>query len=63
MGGADFAGKPRELFWELRETEEQKRARAARTRLLYALVDPRGWDARRLGAVDVAAAWRLTCGR
>lgn len=63
MAGADFAGKPREMFWDLLETDEQRQARAARTRLLYALVDPRGWDARRLAGVDVAAAWRLTCGR
>lgn len=40
--------KPREMFWELRETPEQRAARARSLRALYARVDPEGWDARRL---------------
>lgn len=44
-----FTGlKPRELFWELREDDAARRLRARVLRAMYALVDPKGWDARRL---------------
>ena len=44
-----FTGlKPRELFWELRENEAARRRGARLLRAMYALVDPKGWDARRL---------------
>lgn len=40
--------KPREMFWELKETLEQRQVRAQLLRAFYAMVDPNGWDARRL---------------
>jgi hypothetical protein len=43
---------PREMFWELVEDEGQRRKRALLLRLIYALVDPTGWDARRLSDDD-----------
>ena len=60
MSGVQFASAKREMYWELREEPEQRQLRAVRLRLTYALVDPQGWDARRLGDLDVRAAWRLT---
>jgi hypothetical protein len=54
MSGTAFAGKPREMFWDLLVTEEQRAERARALRALYVLADPRGWDARRMGADSVA---------
>lgn len=44
------AGRPRQTFWELLDTPEQRRERARILRAIYALVDANGWDARRLAA-------------
>lgn len=51
---------PREMFWDLLENDDARQLRAVRLRLAYALVDPQGWDARRLHEVDVVALWRIT---
>jgi hypothetical protein len=48
VSGAFSINRPREFDYELRETEVQRRQRAKIIRALYALVDPHGWDARRL---------------
>lgn len=50
--------RPRELFWELAENEAARRRRARILRAMYALVDPTGWDARRLAQRGPAAAQR-----
>lgn len=50
--------RPRELFWELAENEAARRRRARILRAMYALVDPAGWDARRLAQRGPAAARR-----
>lgn len=47
MSGVHSATKPREEFWELLEDDGARRRRAVLLRVVYALVDPRGWDARR----------------
>ena len=47
MSGVHSAFSPRTMFWELRETETQRRQRARAIRAIYTLVDPKGWDARR----------------
>lgn len=48
MSGAYSITRPRELVYELVEDEEQRRERALKLELVYAAVDPQGWDARRL---------------
>jgi hypothetical protein len=47
MSGVHMAASPREMYWELLENEPQRRRRARALRAIYALVDPKGWDARR----------------
>lgn len=48
MSGAYAINRLHEFDFELREDEEQKARRAVVLRAIYALVDPAGWDARRL---------------
>lgn len=47
MSGVHMAMSERPLYWELRETQEQRRKRGRAIRAIYAMVDPGGWDARR----------------
>ncbi len=47
MSGAYAINRPRILDYELIEAEEQRRQRARLLRMVYALADPHGWDARR----------------
>lgn len=48
MTASAFAGKAREMFWDLEEDEARRRQRAEVVRAIYALVDPNGWDASRM---------------
>lgn len=47
MSGAFPINRPRQFNYELRETVAQRRQRAKLLRVIYALADPGGWDARR----------------
>jgi hypothetical protein len=50
--------KARALYWELVEDPAQRQRRAEAVRFVYALVDPLGWDARRMDP-----AWSTVIGR
>jgi len=50
----------RELYWDLIETEAQRRRRAVALRLTYALADPDGWDARRWELSELSPALART---
>ena len=53
MSGAYSINRPHEFDYDLREDEKQRAVRAWKLRLLYAQVDPEGWDARRLREREV----------
>lgn len=55
LSGAYAVSRPREFSWELRRTSEERAQQAKILRAFYALVEPDGWDARRLREVDLAA--------
>lgn len=57
MSGAfSFESRPEMRWnWRVDETEEQRREWAVAIRAIYALVDPNGWDARRLRALEEVA--------
>jgi ABC-type nickel/cobalt efflux system permease component RcnA len=48
MSGAYAVNRVREYSYDLLRTEEERREVAKILRAFYALVDPEGWDARRL---------------
>ncbi len=47
MSGAYAINRPRVFDYELIESDDQRRQRARAIHVIYALADPRGWDARR----------------
>jgi hypothetical protein len=50
-----------EMVYELRDTPLQHRQRTAKLAVVYALVDPRGWDSRKLDMApgELRNMWRV----
>lgn len=55
MSGTQFVNQRRGLFWELADNGAQRKRRAKLLRAFYALVDPDGWDAKRLATRPIGA--------